>query len=463
MFRVLEKAFPNRRSIIRRRIVPGIAGLSIGLICIVFALKACASDPIIVNWTSTYQTIDGFGASSGGDVYKLSSRLMDAFYSTAGPGIGLDFIRLKIYPDYEDCEGDEGAGHCVKVDAGPTLSTWDLANAQAAVARGAKVVVGEWSPPGSMKSNGKYQGGGAFIGNEPNYRKLASIQSDFVVMLAKKYQISIYSISPQNEPDMSQPSYPSCTWTAQQFHDYVPYLAEALDDAGYSGVKIMLSEKSTWANSYDTVAMNDPAVAAKIDILAEHAYGSSPSILTWSNLSHQHIWETEVSDFGTPDGSIASALIYATQIHNWLTEVGVNAWFWWALDDDQGEGKNCCLADSTGRLTKRAYAIGNWSKFVRPDWQRIGVTNNGPLLVSAFKGTEKEFAIVVVNNSRWPVLNQEFSLNGLVLSGFHVIPWVTSDSASLAARAPIECHSSCADFQYSIPAKSIVTFQGGTE
>jgi len=440
-------------------ICAGIFVLCVGTLLFAFARNHVPSAPITVNWNTTYQTIDGFGAASAGDINTVSSTLMDFFFTTTNSNIGLDFIRLKIYPDFADCEGDEGIGNCVNVASGPTLSVWDLANARAAVARGAKVVAGEWSPPGSMKTTGRYQGGGSFNGGTSNYTSLASTQAAFVAFMSGTYHISIYAISPQNEPDIGQ-SYPSCTWTAQQFHDYVPHLAKSLATAGYSNVKVLISEKSTWENAYDAEAMNDPAVAADVGILAEHAYGSSASLLGWNNVTNQHIWETEVSDFNSYDGSIASALAYATEIHNWLTVAKVNAWFWWALVDDQGEGRNCCLTDSHNDIAQRAYAIGNWSKFVRPGSQRIDVTNGSSLLVTAFKGPEKQFAIVAVNRSRWAVCNQTFTLNGVTSLRAQVTPWLTSATVSLAPQPQVSMTSNGTTFTYSVPARSVVTFQG---
>jgi glucuronoarabinoxylan endo-1,4-beta-xylanase len=441
------------------RLCSGLAALAIGTFIAYAVWKVSPSAHIAVDWGTTYQTIDGFGASSAGDVDTLSPGLMDIFYATSNSDLGLDFIRLKIYPNLTDCEGDEGAGNCAKVAAGPTLSTPDLANAQAAIARGARVVAGEWSPPGPMKTSGGYQGGGAFKGDSSNYSDLASLQAAFVDEMAKTYHIPIYALSPQNEPDVIEP-YPTCSWTAQQYHDYVPYLAAALAKTGHSDVKILIAEKSTWATTYDTVAMNDPAVAADIAILAEHAYGSSASRLTWNNFTHQHIWQTEVSDFGPHDGSIKNALIYAKQIHDWLTVADVNAWFWWALKDDQGETHNCCLGDLNGTIAKRAYAIGNWSRFVGPGWQRIGVTNSGPLLITAFKGPKQQFAVVVVNNRRWPVWRQTFTLSGVTARRAPITPWLTSAKASLTPQPAVSLNAAGTAFTYSLPARSIVTFQG---
>ena len=43
------------------------------------------------------------------------------------------------------------------------------------------------------------------------------------------YGINIYAVSVQNEPNYDTTNYESCIWTGQQFHDFLPYLYNALD------------------------------------------------------------------------------------------------------------------------------------------------------------------------------------------------------------------------------------------
>ena len=105
--------------------------------------------------SDVYQPIDGFGAAAVNEGVIPSSVIDEEFSPT---GIGLKFIRLQIVPDYADCVIAEPAG-CVQVSSGATLTTADLENAQAAVAQGAVVWASLWSPPGYMKTNGKYSFG----------------------------------------------------------------------------------------------------------------------------------------------------------------------------------------------------------------------------------------------------------------------------------------------------------------
>ncbi len=421
------------------------------IFCLALPLSSQAQTATI-NGGTTYQTIDGFGAASGGYMATLSSSLMDFFYTSSG--INLKYIRIQMVPDMSDCNNYVSAD-CVSVSSGPTLSANDLANAQAAHTRGATVWATEWSPPGSMKSNGSFGTGGAFSGNSSNYTSLAATQAAWVSLMTGTYGIPIYAISPQNEPDMST-SYESCTWTAQQFHDYVPYLSSALASAGQSGTKIMIAEPSSWTNSYAATAMNDAAVASDIGILAAHSYGGSASALSYSNVTNQHQWETEVSDYSPYDGSMSSALGYAQDIHNWLVSARVNSWNYWLLSTESSWTDNEGLTDKTGNIAKRAYILGNWSKFVRPGWVMIGASNTpqSGVYVSAFKDpSSASFAIVAVNTNGSSV-SQPFNLSGL--SAGTVTPYITDANNNLASQATVPVASN--SFTATLNASSVTTF-----
>jgi glucuronoarabinoxylan endo-1,4-beta-xylanase len=420
--------------------------LAMALAILVLAVPA-QQHPITIDWGTEYQEIDGFGASSAGNIPALTSAQADVFFRT----LGYSLLRIKIYPDFSECEADEGRGQCVKVASGPTLSSADLAIAKQAVAYGVTVWAAEWSPPGNMKSNHDFGTGGNMIGNTTNYAALANIQAAFVTMMAAN-GVPIYGISPQNEPDQST-RYPSCIWTGQQFHDYIPYLHGALAAAGHSEVKIIMPEEGEWNFYQAAETFNDSTTAAMADILAGHNYGGPGSALSLSHITTQHTWETEVSDFNNYDGTITSALSYAQQIHGNLVTPQVNAWHYWLLtgyDRTNNEG----LTDSGGKLAKRAYAVGNYAKFVRPGWHRVGGSNTGSLLVTAFQNaTGTQSSIVVINPDRAQV-NQTFSVGAKV--GSAVTPWVTSRRLSLAPQPAIPVENG--SFTYTLPANSIVTF-----
>ena len=64
-----------------------------------------------------------------------------------------------------------------------------------------------------------------------------------------------------------------------------------------------------------------------------------------------------------------------------------------------------------GQLTRRAYVLGNWSRFVRPGALRVAATEapQGYVHVTAFiDPTSNQLAIVAVNEARYE-LEQSFA------------------------------------------------------
>ncbi len=274
--------------------------------------------------------------------------------------------------------------------------------------------------------------------------------------------IALYALSIQNEPDANV-SYVSCHWSPQQFHDFIPYLYNALVASNVSSTKIMLPESESWyGTSLYTTAMNDPAVAALVGILGNHNYDGSDfnhgstAVPNEPATYGKSLWQTEVCTGDTFDGSITNAIYWAGRIHLFMTAAQANAWhYWWLIPwggtDNQG------LTDTAGNPAKRMYAVGQFSRFVRPNYRRIGAnTTQSAALISAYKDTASpSFAIVAINPGN-TVISQSFSLTNFMVS--LVTPWVTSSSLSLAKQNDVAVANTT--FTCTLPAMSVVTFVG---
>jgi glucuronoarabinoxylan endo-1,4-beta-xylanase len=438
----------------------------------VLASFVLSAEPILVTWHDAEQIIDGFGASTAG-IYgntNYDKTLYETMFGKAG--IGLSIFRMEAYGDLQGCQMDIGpTGACVGSSA-PYFDRKAIEIAQYAIDQGALVFVTMWFPPASLvcAGGGNCTGSspyvGTFKGTPQSYTTLTAIQSAIPGALAS-YGIPVTAISIQNEPDYRQNS---VTWTAQQFHDYIPYLSSALASAGYPGVKIMMPEESGQSEGLFPLdlaltSLADPSIAVDIGILAAHGYGTLPvgtgSIvpLALTLLPKQHLWQTEDSSFDAFDGSITNGLMWAQVIHGYLTTARVSAWsYWWMSCLDPGMTSYSCkdnegLTDSQGNIAKRAYAIGHWAKFVRPGWQRVGVINSGSLLVTAFEDVNSTNRVVVVINSSRSAANQEFRIG---LGSLQVTPWITSMTQSLSAQSEVTVSGGA--FSYTIPAQSVVTF-----
>jgi len=403
----------------------------------------------VIEWTGTRQTIDGFGGSAADFLKPVTPAQADFFFTPAG--IGLSILRIQIIPDVATCNAEFHDGGCS--DSNGQILNGELSTAQIAVARGATVIATPWSPPAVYKSNNSFKNGGSLL--RSHYADWAKDIATYVAMMAEK-GVPIYAVSVQNEPNVSI-NYGSCVYTAQEIHDFVPYLAASLRAAGAGSTKIMIAEESTWSDDLASAAMDDPAVAAQVGILAAHGYEGKIRPL---NMKAPRVWQTEdSSQSDTYDGSNADGIDWALKIYGYLKDAEVNAWLWWFLTDmpSQGEGTdNAALTDIKGNIPKRAYVSGQWSKFVRPGWSRIEVSNRGPLAITAFKDPAgRSFAIVAVNAWRWPV-SQKFSFDAAAAT--QVTPWITSGQWSLAAQAPVQV--SAGGFSYELSARSVTTFAG---
>jgi glucuronoarabinoxylan endo-1,4-beta-xylanase len=227
-----------------------------------------------------------------------------------------------------------------------------------------------------------------------------------------------------------------------------------LGTAGVSSTQIMFPENDCWSTSYDSFAattMNDPSVAQDVGVMAQHGY-CGPATPVAVNTYGKHLWMTEVSSqSGGYDGSMTEALGWAKIIHGYLATAQVNAFVWWCISD----ASNACLADASGNLAHRAYATGNWSKFVRPGWSRIDVTDTSGMKITAFKdAASRKFAVVVVNSGSSK--SNTFTLNGF--SAATVTPWITDATRSLIQESNVTVSGGV--FSYTIPANSVVTFAG---
>lgn len=164
------------------------------------------------------------------------------------------------------------------------------------------------------------------------------------------------------------------------------------------------------------------------------------------------------------------ALYVARVIHYDITVAQASSWQWWTaitpydykdgliyLDDGIGNGlrgNNPSLdaslkQDGVARDSKLMWALGNFSRFVRPGMVRVeiasstGVTDPG-LLVSAYRGDGREVVVVVNLGNR----GQNFRLDGEA-EKYRV--YETSESSSLKYRGETGRD------KVSVPARSVVT------
>jgi glucuronoarabinoxylan endo-1,4-beta-xylanase len=363
-----------------------------------------------VNLGNVQQVIDGFGGATVGNG-QLSDAEMDALFGNANSSqIGLSICRIKFSYD--------------------SNFTDDMANATKAKARGATILASVWSPPPSMKSNGSAVGGSLNTASYAAYAAwLANARSTFG---------SVDIVSIQNEPNVVV-SYESCTWTGAQLRDFCKNNAQNI------GGSVMMPEAYNFDDAYSDPALNDATAASHVSYIGGHIYGGG--LVTHSNAigKGKKVWMTE--HFYDPD-DIGTCVTIAKEILDCLTH-NMNAYVWWYV-----KTPNCNLISSGGSLQKKGYTVGQFSKYIRPGYDRVDATYNpqGSVYVCAFKGARD---VIVAINQGGSSVNQQFVIqNGSITS---VTKYTTSGSKSLSNDGSITLSGGTV-FSSTLDAQSVSTF-----
>ena len=377
-----------------------------------------------IHWTNVLQRIDGFG---GGVVYldagldPVTSANMNTLFGTNNSTqLGLTLLRVRIDP----------------------TTNWvtALSDAQKAVARGAGVLATPWTPPASMKDNGVLTNGSLLPSQYANYASYLKTFADYM----SANGAPLRAISVQNEPDWPA-TYESCVWSGTQFLNFFRTNAAAI-----GSTPVMMPESLGYNFSYSDPTLNDPVAATNVALVGGHLYGVT-TIQDYAN-AHSKGKPTWMTEYLLNDQTIGSAIATAQQIHDCLTTGNMSAYIWWkTLGNANG------LVNASGVPQIRGFVMAQFSRFVRPNYYRLGVSNNANTSITAYKATNSpNFAIVAINSNATMAVTQTFGLTDF--NATTVTPWITTAAQSLAVQTPLGLTNSA--FTYTLPAMSIVTFVG---
>ncbi len=423
---------------------------------------------VTVNGNTVFQTISGWGASTGYsegvsdegvvDNPNLTAALADCFWSTSngscanGNSIGLEWVRIQ--------------------DNYTANSTPDAPTILLAQARGASVLLG-FNPSVAISSS--------------NYSSMAAYDIA-KIQYWQSQGVTINAIAVINEPQ-------NTGTTAAAIDTFIAsYLYPQMVSAGLGSIEIIMPESADWfATDYVTTCMDDSNCGPHISAIAGHGgwngfqNGAStvdgfyipPGPPYWSeccvdyavnpppfSTAGKPLWQTEENGgaSGPCDGSLATydasmnpdALTWAHNIHDFLTTLNGSLWLYWNLVS--GYSCNDGLWSTADSPAQRFYAVGNWSRFVRPGQVRISATANPQtnVYVTAFKNSSTGTFEIVAINGNSSAASQTYSLTGL--SASTVTPWITDSSLDLIQQSAVSASGN--SFTYTLPAMSVTTFVG---
>ncbi|MEJ2113397.1 MAG: hypothetical protein P8X62_06820, partial [Flavobacteriaceae bacterium] len=344
-------------------------------------------DASTITPTEIEQNISGFGAAT---VFRLNNPLgasdMDKLFGMNEGQIGLSILRIRVATD----DWSRGV---------------ELNHALLATSRGAKIMATPWSPPAEMKTNNDLVGGSL---KPESYEDYANYLNNFAAyMETNGAPLEAFGI--QNEGDY-QVSYESCDWTAVQVIDFVRDYGQLI-----TNTKVISPESFQFRHEHTDLMLNDPDAVANVDIVGGHIYGTQLQDYSYPLALEKgkELWMTEHYTTSDRSGNIwPDALLVGKEIHNCMVIGQYSAYIWWygkryygfIGDGEEGTGN--------GVVTKRGYVMSNFSKFIRPGYNRIDADESPQtgISVSAYAGDGK--VVIVAINESSVTKEQQFVISG---------------------------------------------------
>lgn len=389
-------------------------------------LSVSAASDCVINTSTTYQTIRGFGGMNHPEwVGDLTAAQRETAFGNGANQLGLTVCRIFVNND---------------------SSQWSraLATAKAAQAKGATVFASPWNPPDSMCETFQKNGDNdAKRLKKSSYAAYAQHLNSFVKYM-KDNGVNLACISIQNEPDWG---FDWTWWTEDECVDFLANYADQID------CPVMSPESFSYRKSYYEKILANSKANANTDIWGTHFYGTSRQNMDFPTLENdrREIWMTEVYTDSKNDADVyPMALDVSENIHNGLVVGNMNAYVWWYIRRSYGPMKE------NGTISKRGYCMAQYSKYVRPGDVRIGCTESpsSNVFISAYQNNKGQIAVVAINKT-----NSEYTQNFRIGSGetiSEVDRYRTSANENLAFTDNLSASGS--SFQAQLPAQSVSTF-----
>ncbi|KAI9058259.1 glycoside hydrolase family 30 protein [Trametes sanguinea] len=404
---------------------------------------AIGSADIVINDAQTYQSVWGFGASltdssalvlnnlkkkNSDSYWKLLKYLFDP--TDGANSAGFSYLRIPLgASDFsagvyslDDVSGDTSMQH-FNISKTPSY-VFSVLNDIRSINNVLRIHLLPWSPPGWMKDSGTMNGGN-FLD------KYTTAYATYLLKALQAYKskgIGVYAIGIQNEPENSNPTYPTCIMSPAQEAAIAKTLRSLMNKNGFSGVKI-IGYDHNWVDGsgYPIQLLNDdPNDFAGV---AFHCYAGSVGQQDAFHAAYpkKDIFFTECS--GTYGSDWWSDIKwYMDNIFIGAIEHNAHSGLMWNLAlDGNGEpmlpGTNSCSpacrpvvtvnSDGSWSVNQEYYSMAQASKAILPrdaggPWgKRIGVSvggsQNWALRVGAFvtgRANSKDwlrYSLVVLN------------------------------------------------------------------
>lgn len=368
------------------------------------ATPATPSYRATIDPETLHQRIDGFGASGAWWSQNLGAwssprrnRVAQLLFSRA-QGIGLSQYRYNVGGGVDETIGDPWRT-AETFETGPGTYDWDRDAAarwflQAAHRHGVEDFVAFVnSPPRRLTANGHTYGDPG-TSNLPveRHEEFVEYLLDVVRHFRDEEGIGFRFISPINEPQWSWdgPGQEGCHYEPAQVRELTEQAVLAFAD---SDLETLVSApeageyKSVYSGQdYAGELLENADIRAGLGEFATHSYWSTDgqraeAAQRLRDYPEVPLTMTEWCEMvGGRDSGMDSALVLARTVHSDLTIAGSAAWQYWIAVSRYDYHDGLLYTDYIApgdeesiEETQRLWALGNYSRFIRPGAQRIGL------------------------------------------------------------------------------------------
>ena len=450
---------------------------------------------ITVDENTVYQTIESFGASGawwsqdvGGwtsltkDGVELREQIAKLFFDPT-EGIGLSAYRYNIGAGSAESGSESGITdpwrRAESFETEPGVYDWTKdENAVWFLTKAKDMGVSELvffcnSPSVRLTKNGKAYGNeaeGTPTSNlsEENYEAFANYVLDITEhFISEGYPVKY--VSPINEPQWDWTGgQEGCHYEPDEMVKFLNVFLDVMKARNIEGLELSAPELGEWGNTsypYYEAILKDERLSGYLNSLDIHSYWSDMAAKTsfqkWLAQKTSKEFSLKTSEWcemvNGMDLSMDSAINLAMEINTDLTTLNVTSWQYWIAASCYSYRDGLIYVNTPGQgmtVAKRLWAMGNFSRFIRPGYMRIECSSDSSdIYLSEYKGKDdkvKERVVLVLINPmdlEYKISTQNFSkwANGSM--------YITDKEHELEKTEEFKS----SDKEIVIPSKSVVT------
>ncbi|WP_407664259.1 glycoside hydrolase family 30 beta sandwich domain-containing protein [Micromonospora parastrephiae] len=378
-----------------------------------------------MNGNTRYQTVDGFGAAQSIWGSAWSTAETQTLVGMGANQLGLSIVRTGLSP-----VSSEWSTHVNSLKTAKSSGS------------GVKILASPWTAPAAWKTNNSRVNGGKL--KTDYYDDYANHLNSYVQYM-RNQGVTVDVTSVQNEPDW-HPDYDSMDWSGTELRNFVRDQGTKVQNT-----RLMVAEAVNMNYNFTDPTLNDATARNNIGYIGGHLYGTEDAgRLRPYSLADQYnkpVWMTEWN-YHEADGSGSNIWGNPSNLAVWnetlddimrtvhkSMESNWSAYIWWygkRYYSFIGDGESA-YGTVAGAPLKRGYAFSQYSKYVRPGYQRVALTKSSkasPLEVTAYQGDGK-ITLVILNRSNSAVNNAVIQAPQNVSRAEH---YLTSQNANAASQ-----------------------------